>query len=192
MPTTIDNTIGGAAANSYVLVATADTYFDNRVNSGAWNNVVDTDDKTRALIMATNRIEQEKYRGVIAQTTQRLQFPRTGISYDDGTPVASTIIPLQVQYAEMEMALEVLRAGTSDIFAPTGLELFKNIKAGNVDIQMRDPLQPEKYLDPEASSLANQRGQLPPMVERWLRRWLITDVPAISLLKTGYSSLLRS
>lgn len=192
MPSTIDATVGGASANSYVDVSAADVYFDNRVNAGAWNNVVDSDDKARALIMATDRIEQEKYRGARATSTQRLHFPRTGISYDDGTVVPTNVVPREVQNAELEMALEILRAGTSDIFAPTGLEPFKDIKAGSVSLTMREPLQSQAYLDPEATALANQRGQLPPQVQRWLRRWLITDLPAISLLQTGYSKLSRS
>lgn len=192
MPSQIDATVGGVNANSYVDVGTADTFFDNRINAGAWNNVVDTDDKARALIMATDRIDQEKYRGARASSTQRLNFPRSGISYDDGAPVPTTTVPRQVCNATMELALAILAGGTTDIFAATGLEPFKSIKAGSVDLTMRDPLQPEKYLDPEATAQANQRGNLPPQVERWLRRWLITDVPAISLLKTGFSSLSRS
>jgi hypothetical protein len=192
VPSTIDPTVGGAASNSYVDVATADTYFDNRTNAGAWNNVVDTDDKARSLIMATDRIDQEKFRGNVASSTQRLKFPRTGISYDDGTAIPSTVVPRQVCNATMELALEILRGGTTDVLAATGLEQFKSIRAGTVDITMRDPLQPEQYLDPEATALANQRNQLPPQVQRLLRRWLITDLPAISLLKTGYSQLSRS
>lgn len=192
MPSQIIVTVGDPNANSYVDVGFADTFFDNRVNSGAWINVVDSDDKTRALIMATDRIDQEKFRGSKASSTQRLNFPRSGISYDDGTPVPTTIIPRQVCNATCEMALAILNAGKTDILSATGLEQFKDIRAGNVSLTMRDPLQPEQYLDPEATSQANQRGNLPPQVERWLRRWLITDLPAISLLKTGFSSLSRS
>lgn len=192
MPTQIDATIGGANANSYVDVPTADTFFDNRLNASAWNNVVDSDDKARALITATDRIDQEKYRGAKASSTQRLQFPRSGISYDDGLPVPTTTVPRQVCNATMELALALLAAGKTDLLAATGLEQFKSIRAGTVDLTMRDPLQPQQYLDPEATALANQRINLPPQVERYLRRWLITDLPAISLLKTGFSSLSRS
>jgi hypothetical protein len=192
LPSQIDATVGGANANSYVDVSAADTFFDNRLNSSAWTNVVDSDDKARALIEATDRIEQEKYRGTRASSTQRLNFPRTGITYDDNTPVPSTVVPRQVCNATMEMALALLVAGKTDILAATGLEQFKSIRAGTVDLSMRDPLQPQQYLDPEATANANQRYNLPPQVQRWLRRWLITDLPAISLLKTGFSSLSRS
>jgi hypothetical protein len=192
VPTTLDPTVGGATSNVYVDVATADTYFDNRVNSGSWNNVVDSDDKARALIMATDRLDQERYIGARASSTQRLQWPRAGTAREDGSVIPSTIIPREVVNATLELALEILRAGTTDIFAPTGLETFKSLRAGDVDIQMRDPLQPELYNDPAATAPALQRSQLPPQVQRWLRHLLISDIPAISLLRTGFAKVSRS
>ena len=192
MPSQIDPTVGGATSNSYTDVATADTYFDNRINASAWNNVVDSDDKARALIMATDRLDQERYIGQRASSTQRLQFPRTGTAHEDGSAIPSDSIPREVVNSTLELALEILRAGTSDIFAPTGLEQFKSVRAGDVDIQMRDPFQPELYNDPAATAPALQRSQLPPQVQRWLRHLLISDIPAISLLRTGFAKLSRS
>ena len=59
----LDATVGGASSNSYVSVATADTYFDERVGASAWTAET-TDEKERALIQGTRRLDQEKYQGI--------------------------------------------------------------------------------------------------------------------------------
>ena len=62
MPSSIVVTVGSASANSYVTEAAADTYFDDRLNASAWNDIDDDDDKARALIQAARRLEREELR----------------------------------------------------------------------------------------------------------------------------------
>lgn len=61
--------------NSYVDVLTAQAYFDNRLFSDVWNNA-STDDKSRALIMATGKINRLPIKGVKANYQQTMEFPR--------------------------------------------------------------------------------------------------------------------
>ena len=84
--------------SSYVTVlATADTYFDERLNVTVWAGATD-DFKTRALIMATRAIDRLNFLGEIAEVGQVLQFPR----YADDS------IPTDIIRATCELALALL------------------------------------------------------------------------------------
>ena len=61
--------------NSYIDVIAAQSYFDNRLYSDAWNNALQ-DDQARALIMASQKIDRLPIRGVKANYQQTMQFPR--------------------------------------------------------------------------------------------------------------------
>lgn len=158
---TIDATVGGASANSYVTVAEATSYFDARLNADAWT--ADATKQIPALIMATLRIDQELYQGSPTSTTQRRKFPRMNM-VDPETDLAidSATIPNDLKDAVCELALHLLRAGTSDPTAPTGLEIFDALSVGDLS------LTPAKIVP-----------QLPPQVTRLLRK-----------LRTGGSGLI--
>lgn len=66
-------------ANSYVTVAMADDYFNNRLNSDSWT-ALSNDNKGRALIEAANRIEAYRFHGSPAWPKQRLKWPRVPFS----------------------------------------------------------------------------------------------------------------
>lgn len=126
MAVTIDATVGGASANSYVTLAAWTTYMDGRLNSTAFDAAT-TDAKNRALVEATRDLDQLGWEGYRVDDTQALSWPREGVINPnapvDSTPgtltgypeYATTIIPDWLQVATYELALEFLRAGTTDI-----------------------------------------------------------------------------
>lgn len=61
--------------NSYIDVSTAQTYFDNRLFCDIWDNASD-DDKAKALIMASKKIDRLPIKGVKANYQQTMEFPR--------------------------------------------------------------------------------------------------------------------
>jgi len=83
--------------NSYVALADANTYFNERLNVQPWDESED-DDKNRSLIMATAAIENLNFTGCKTDTDQTLQFPR----YDDAS------IPIEIEQATYECALALL------------------------------------------------------------------------------------
>jgi hypothetical protein len=119
---TIDTTIGGANANSYIDVATADSYHDARLSAEAWFNAT-SDNKTRALLMAANRLQFENWLGSRVNSTQRLAWPRLYVQKVDGIGPGygwgygwlfgdvylSTEIPQRVKDAQCELALGYLQ-----------------------------------------------------------------------------------
>lgn len=84
MPSAIVATIGSASANSYITLADATTYFGNRLNAEVWDAAT-SDNQTKALLMATKRLERENWIGVRATSTQALAWPRGNAQKPDGT-----------------------------------------------------------------------------------------------------------
>jgi hypothetical protein len=130
---TIDTTIGGANANSYVTLQNAEDYHDARLNTETWANAT-SDNKSRALLMAANRLQSENWLGSRVTATQRLAWPRLYVEKVDGISPGfgwgygwlfgdvylSTEIPQRVKDAQCELALNYLQGfddGSEDSMA---------------------------------------------------------------------------
>lgn len=126
MPTVIA-TPGAADANSFVTAAECTAYLDARLNSGAWTTA-SNDDKDRAVIEATRTLDVLGWVGSHVTTTQVLAWPRAwaidpdaprsfpGEKYEE-IYYSTAIIPQRVKDATCELALEFLKAGTTDLAA---------------------------------------------------------------------------
>ena len=158
MAATIDATVGGASSNSYSTLAAANTYFEERLNASAWTSA-STDEKNRALIQATRRLDQEKYQGEQVTTGQALKWPRAYATDDDGYEFGTSIIPVIVKHAMYELALRFLNDDTTDTLADTGLEPFESVAVGSLEVTPRAGF---------------QAGELPENVQRLLRPVLVT------------------
>ena len=117
MSISVITTVGGATANSYVSVASANEYFDRRNESEAWLKLIEnstgtlsaTDKRGALLIQATREIDKtfrffgskdgSSIRGDAEY--QNLEFPRA----DDVNADGDLIIPDEVKYAAFEQAI---------------------------------------------------------------------------------------
>jgi hypothetical protein len=150
MAVTVVATAKATNANSYVSVADADTYFEGRLNASGWESSATADEKNRAVVMATNRLEQEEYHGTPTSSTQRLLWPRSGLSDDDGRSYDQDTIPRPVEEATYELALALLNGETE--LKDTGLEGFNRAKVGRAHERDGEGLpkrDPEEARDPE-------------------------------------------
>ena len=118
MPIAINATAGDASANSYLTLADAQAIIDGftaHADVTAWASAT-TDQKNRALVSATQRLDRERFLGARATDTQALQWPRTGVrkpdtyvnTYAVGFPFrittdyfTDTEIPTQIKYAQV-------------------------------------------------------------------------------------------
>ena len=85
MAITIVATVGSATANSYLTLAAANSLIEGLVlgtDATAWDSSTD-DNKNRALVSATKRIDRERFLGAKAASTQALQWPRQGVRKPD-------------------------------------------------------------------------------------------------------------
>jgi len=81
----------------YATIADAQTYFDGRLNSEAWEDAT-TPDQDKSLITATKAIDRLNFAGDKFDSEQELQFPR-------GT---DTSVPQDIVEACCEMAYSLL------------------------------------------------------------------------------------
>ena len=170
MAVSIDATAGGASANSYITLAEADAFVEAMVlstDANKWSSG-NTDSRNRALTAAAQRLDRERFLGARATDTQALQWPRTGVrkpdtyvnTYATGFPFrisddyfTDTEVPDQVKRSQIELA--VYLHSNKDGISLGGLEDFKNVKIGSLDVT------PDK-------TGAVGADRIPPMFERYL------------------------
>jgi len=171
MAVVIVATVGSASANSYLTLADAQAIIDGLVEDAdvtAWASAT-TDQKNRALYTATQRLDRERYLGARATDTQALQWPRTGVrkpdtyinTYAVGFPFristdyfADDEIPDQIKRAQVVLA--VYLNNNPDGIGLSGLEDYKNVKIGSIDVT------------PNLGYGAVGVDKIPPIVERYL------------------------
>jgi len=171
MAITIDATVGGANANSYLTLEAAQAIIDGFVEDAdvtAWASAT-TDQKNRALYTATQRLDRERFLGARATDTQALQWPRTGVrkpdtyinTYAVGFPFrittdyfTDTEIPDQIKKAQVVLA--VYLNNNKDGMGLTGLEDYNSVTVGPISISLNNNNQ--------------QAGadNIPPIMERYL------------------------
>ena len=174
-PPALVATAGGATANTYVTQADATTYFLTRTDTTAWTGA-SSDERDTALLFATTLLDREKWKGVRGMTpagalTQALSWPRrwaptleadaepemiTG-EWEDLTLAyySELTIPQPVVRATCELALEILRAATTDPFA-SGASPSDGVKRKKIDV-----LETE-YFDP--SDRSTGLGRFPSVI----------------------------
>jgi hypothetical protein len=171
MAVVIVATPGAANANSYVTLAEAQAIVDGFVEDADvqhWGSG-NTDSRNRALFTATQRLDRERFLGARATDTQALQWPRTGVrkpdtyinTYAVGFPFrittdyfTDTEIPTQIQYAQVVLA--VFLHNNTDALGLSGLEDYKNVKIGSLDVT------------PNVGFGAVGADKVPPLMERYL------------------------
>ena len=179
-------TPGAADANSYVTLAEADLLASSMVKDDdvvLWDDTSD-DDKSRALWMATQRIDRELFLGARTNDTQALEWPRIGVKkpgsyvnvYTTGFPFRTTQrffadneIPDQIKKAQTFLAvyLNNNRGG----LGLSGLEDYKNVQVGPLNVT------PDKYG-------AVGADRIPPIIQRYLQGIRIGGPGSISVRRS--------
>lgn len=172
MAISIDATVGGASANSYLTLAAAELIIEGFVQDDdvtAWATATN-DQKNRALYTATQRLDRERFLGARATDTQALQWPRTGVrkpdtyinTYAIGFPFrittdyyTDTEIPSQIKQAQCVLA--VYLNNNRDGMGLSGIEDYKSVQIGTLRVESAG-----------GSSSATGADRLPPIYERYL------------------------
>jgi len=127
MALVIEATAGHASANSYVTAAEMTAYCESRRNASVWTAAAAQES---ALTEATRTISLLRFKGSRTDATQALEWPRTycpnpdvpydaeALSLSDVVYIAGTIVPTRVKNATCELALQFLKAGTTDVAQP--------------------------------------------------------------------------
>lgn len=133
MAATIDATLEGASANSYVTLAEANAYFETTPDDSTWTDKTD-DQKNRALISATRFIDDFEFYGKRCTTTQALKWPRKEYKVD-GVELKCTFVPDEVKVGTFELA----RALANNPTALTGSKgtdgTYEEVKLGDLEVK---------------------------------------------------------
>ena len=106
MAVTLDATLGGETANSYVDMATAVAMANNVPGGGDWI-ALDEEIRALSLITATRWLETLNYVGDRCTGTQRLKWPRQGAkAICDGVQADCTYIPNPIKETEIVLAIK--------------------------------------------------------------------------------------
>ena len=133
MAVTIDATAGGTSANSYCTQAEAETYFEERLHTEVWDAATG-DDKKAALVWARKIIDDRiQWAGYIADTSQALRWPRSGVVNQDGLSVDSDEIPQFLKDAQSELAALLI---ASDRTMESSTKGYKELGIGRGDIKI--------------------------------------------------------
>ena len=129
MACTIDDTVGGAAANSYIDIADADDYFEVHTAPTTWDDAAE-DDKCRALQTATRMLDASfEWVGEVASSTQALLWPREDAYGPNGFLHLSDEIPERIRQATAELAQQLL-AGNRMADSDTETQGIKRLRVG--------------------------------------------------------------
>ena len=139
MAATIDATLQGASANSYVTLAEANAYFETTPDESTWTNKTD-DQKNRAIISATRFINDFEFYGERCTTTQALKWPRKEYKVD-GVKIDCTFIPQPVKTATFELAHSLLYKGEA-LVGTTGTQgTYEEVELGDLKVKFKDSSQ---------------------------------------------------
>lgn len=159
MAITLVDTAGDASANTYASLTTATAYFAARPFSTAWTSA-SVDDQSAALAFATTLLDNLRWKGAKGSTansalTQALAWPRhwaPTLEADANeefvaeyfidlsvTYFSSLTIPTPIVRATCEIALEILRAGSTDPFTR---DTTRNVQRETVDVITTEYLAP--------------------------------------------------
>lgn len=150
-------TLAGASSNSYITVADATTYFDNRLDASDWTAAT-ADNKAAALITATSWLDTVDFYGDRSATTQALKWPRTDVTCD-GVEATAAFIPREIKDATCEAALALLRNPTMLRGVVTAPGSYDEVTLGDLSVKYRG--------QGEVESLQSITDALP-----WLRSFL--------------------
>lgn len=131
MTYTVDATVGGASANSFVTSAEMTTYCEARLNASTWTGAAA---QIPALTEATRDLSVLAWQGIRVSSAQALAWPRDQVpDVDDPFQLyySTTAIPQRIKDATCELALQYLKAGTTDLAA---LDSTTNVLRERVDV----------------------------------------------------------
>ncbi len=157
MAITIDATVGGLASNSYSTLADAIAYFDGRLHSDFWDGA-STEDRNKALVSATTRLDHENFIGGRVTALQALRWPRTGIVDRDGVNVGNDEIVKDIIWATYELALAMLGI---DIQALNTTTDFKKLVVDTIEL--------------EPNIHGSRKGNLPDEVQRLIQPFIFSN-----------------
>ena len=125
--------VGGT--NAYEYAAAGDRYFTDRINGANWLAAT-TALKEQALVSATSWLDRQLWVGeqTAPKPGQALDWPRTGVTDQEGIAVDSGSVPKFIIDATFELALSLINDSTIQESSSANADNVKKIKGGSAEI----------------------------------------------------------
>lgn len=138
-------------SNTYVSLADADQYHEDRLHNADWKNAV-PDTKNAALLWATRLLDDEvAWDGSRVSKDQALRWPRIGIVDKDGFILDSNKIPSVLADATSELAFHLIVADRTVFSEDTSGQKIASLSVGSEvelkfkDLDLKDVLPPSIF-----------------------------------------------
>ena len=117
---------------SYLSVQEATELLTNTIGAESWMSLTDTN-KNASLIQASFLLDSNfDWFGSIADQSQELRWPRTGVVDRDNRQIPSNTVPQSIKYATALMALHLTKAGGISTVTTN----LKSLKVGPISLSM--------------------------------------------------------
>lgn len=126
-------------ANTYVSLADADQYHEDRLHNADWKSAV-ADTKNAALLWATRLLDEEiAWDGSRVSKNQALRWPRIGMVDKDGFILDSNTIPALLVDATAELALHIITSDRTVFPEDTSGQKIASLSVGSeVELEFKD------------------------------------------------------
>ena len=114
-------TVGGTTSNTLATLAEAESYFESRLHDDSWSDA-STDEKNTALAWAGRLMNTLTWKVDVAATTQAMCWPRDNVYDRNGDEIATTTIPNDLKYGQIEWAFWLLQEDLSKDADSTGMD----------------------------------------------------------------------
>jgi len=147
-------TVNASDANSYNTIGEMTAYYEASPYR-AWWEALDADAQKELAVYSTINLDNSfDFVGRKSSSTQSLAWGRSDVYDKDGYEIASDEIPVNIKYAQNEMAyfISVNEGSTQD-------NSIKKAKVGSLEVEYKDGLQTEQFTNSEVVRAVGEFGE---------------------------------
>jgi DnaT-like ssDNA binding protein len=132
----VEDGSGFLNSNSYVSVLDASDYFTVDPNGGPSWTALTTLQQQKQLSWASRILDQKvRWKGQLAVPGSAMRWPRINVFDRDKNAIDSTIVPIQVKQATLELAKFLL---TNDLTVGQDVDYLKLVRVDVIELEYQD------------------------------------------------------
>lgn len=141
MPITLDDSVGGAASNTFASLAYYKSYLETRLPAPTWLATAlagTIDEQLKVDLIQAQRILSRSldWTGSATDNIQILPWPRKGMFNGNGYAIAENVNPNELKDAQSELAIQVRNIDLLSDNQAT-VKGVKKVKAGSVEVEFQ-------------------------------------------------------
>lgn len=160
--------------NTYATDAFADTYLGDSARAAAWADL-DEDVQAQLLISAARLLEKQCWLGTRTVESQPMKWPRMGVVDAEGIAQSTTLMPLDLQRGQVELAFEL--SLDPDLEAQlSNATNISSVKAGSAQVT---------FFRPGGAFGTRAATRFPTIVQEYVGQFMCGFRSALGAIATG-------